>query len=49
MFKKLFYAMILLSSIALAAQQRTITGVVSDESGPLPGVTIVVKGTTYWN
>ncbi|MCG7503328.1 von Willebrand factor type A domain-containing protein [Tenacibaculum sp. Mcav3-52] len=46
MFKKLFYAMILLSSIALAAQQRTITGVVSDESGPLPGVTIVVKGTT---
>ncbi|MDO6676121.1 von Willebrand factor type A domain-containing protein [Tenacibaculum sp. 1_MG-2023] len=46
MLKKLFYAMILLSSIALAAQQRTITGVVSDESGPLPGVTIVVKGTT---
>lgn len=46
MFKKLFYAMLLLSSIAFAAQQRTITGVVSDESGPLPGVTIVVKGTT---
>ncbi|RSC93759.1 vWA domain-containing protein [Tenacibaculum singaporense] len=46
MFKKLFYAMLLFSSIALAAQQRTITGVVSDESGPLPGVTIVVKGTT---
>ncbi|MEE3999289.1 von Willebrand factor type A domain-containing protein [Tenacibaculum sp. FZY0031] len=46
MFKKLFYVMLLLSSIALAAQQRTITGVVSDESGPLPGVTIVVKGTT---
>ncbi|WP_440121951.1 YfbK domain-containing protein [Tenacibaculum sp. Ill] len=46
MFKKLFYAMLLLSSITLVAQQRTITGVVSDESGPLPGVTIVVKGTT---
>lgn len=46
MFKKLFYAMLLLSSITLVAQQRIITGVVSDESGPLPGVTIVVKGTT---
>ncbi|GFD76757.1 hypothetical protein KUL113_61770 [Tenacibaculum sp. KUL113] len=46
MFKKLFYVMLLLSSIALAAQQRTITGVVSDESGSLPGVTILVKGTT---
>ncbi|MFV0247432.1 MAG: carboxypeptidase-like regulatory domain-containing protein [Tenacibaculum sp.] len=28
------------------AQQRTITGTVSDESGPLPGVTILKKGTT---
>lgn len=46
MFKKLFYAILLLSSITLVAQQRIITGVVSDESGPLPGVTIVVKGTT---
>ena len=46
MFKKLFYAMLLLSSITLVAQQRTIKGVVSDESGPLPGVTIMVKGTT---
>ena len=46
MFKKLFYAMLLLSSITLVAQQRIITGVVSDESGLLPGVTIVVKGTT---
>jgi len=46
MFKKLFYTMLLLSSITLVAQQRIITGVVSDESGPLPGVTIVVKGTT---
>lgn len=46
MFKKLFYVMLLLSSIALAAQQRTITGIVSDESGLLPGVTILVKGTT---
>ena len=28
------------------AQQKTITGVVSDKSGPLPGVNVVVKGTT---
>lgn len=29
------------------AQERTISGNVSDESGPLPGVSIVVDGTTY--
>ncbi len=28
------------------AQQKTITGTVSDESGPLPGVSVVIKGTT---
>lgn len=28
------------------AQERTISGTVSDESGPLPGVTILKKGTT---
>ncbi|MCL9809177.1 SusC/RagA family TonB-linked outer membrane protein [Flavobacterium luminosum] len=28
------------------AQEKTITGVVSDASGPLPGVNVVVKGTT---
>lgn len=28
------------------AQDRTISGTVSDESGPLPGVTILKKGTT---
>ncbi|WGH75935.1 von Willebrand factor type A domain-containing protein [Tenacibaculum tangerinum] len=43
---KLFYAMLLLSSITLVAQQKTIKGIVSDESDPLPGVTIMVKGTT---
>ena len=26
--------------------QQTITGVVSDEEGPLPGATIIVKGTS---
>lgn len=28
------------------AQEKTISGTVSDESGPLPGVTIIVKGTS---
>ena len=27
------------------AQQKTISGTVSDESGPLPGVNVIVKGT----
>lgn len=28
------------------AQERTITGTVSDESGPLPGVSVLIDGTT---
>ncbi len=28
------------------AQESTITGTVTDESGPLPGVSIIIKGTT---
>jgi Ca-activated chloride channel family protein len=28
------------------AKQKTITGIVSDQSGPLPGANVVVKGTT---
>jgi hypothetical protein len=27
------------------AQEKTVSGVVSDSSGPLPGVNVVVKGT----
>jgi len=27
------------------AQEKTVTGMVSDASGPLPGVTVVIKGT----
>jgi TonB-linked SusC/RagA family outer membrane protein len=37
---------VLFSSLLLHAQERTITGVVSDETGPLPGVSIIIKGTT---
>ena len=28
------------------AQEKTVTGTVSDETGPLPGVSVVIKGTT---
>jgi len=28
------------------AQEKTITGTVSDESGPLPGVNVIIKGTS---
>ncbi|MEO0045658.1 MAG: hypothetical protein RL705_849 [Bacteroidota bacterium] len=28
------------------AKQKTITGIVSDQSGPLPGANVVIKGTT---
>jgi len=28
------------------AQEKTISGTVTDESGPLPGVSVVIKGTT---
>lgn len=31
------------------AQQKTITGTVSDSSGPLPGVSVLVKGTNKGN
>ena len=39
----LFLALVVQISFA---QQRTITGKVSDGSGPLPGVSIIVKGST---
>ena len=29
------------------AQERTISGTVTDESGPLPGVSILIEGTTH--
>jgi Ca-activated chloride channel homolog len=33
------------SSVSEQAKQKTITGIVSDVSGPLPGVNVFVKGT----
>ncbi|NQX81779.1 MAG: SusC/RagA family TonB-linked outer membrane protein [Flavobacteriaceae bacterium] len=36
---------LLFFSVSFMYAQKTVIGTVSDESGPLPGVTIVVKGT----
>ncbi|GAA4775591.1 MULTISPECIES: vWA domain-containing protein [Flavobacterium] len=44
---KLFsLAITMLISFVAMTQERTITGIVSDASGPLPGVNVIVKGTT---
>lgn len=46
-YKLLCLALFLLPNIALFAQQKTITGTVTDSDGiPLPGVNVIVKGTT---
>ncbi|WP_075342350.1 SusC/RagA family TonB-linked outer membrane protein [Tenacibaculum agarivorans] len=41
----LTFLLVLLVQISFA-QEKTITGTVSDSSGPLPGVNVVVKGTS---
>src|SRR6476620_7044847 len=45
-FKWIFTLLMALTMQFSFAQEKTITGVVSDASGPLPGVNVVVKGTT---
>ncbi len=42
-FYKLFFIGVMLIGSALSAQ--TVTGVVSDSEGPMPGVNVIVKGT----
>ncbi|MCF6132411.1 vWA domain-containing protein [Flavobacterium wongokense] len=44
--KLISLAIAMLFCVVTVAQQKTITGVVSEKSGPLPGVNVVVKGTT---
>ena len=39
-------AIAMLFCIIAFAQEKTITGIVSDKLGPLPGANVVVKGTT---
>ncbi len=41
-----FWTLLLALAVQLSfAQEKTVKGVVSDASGPLPGVTVMVKGT----
>ncbi len=41
-----FWTLLLALAVQLSfAQEKTVKGVVSDASGPLPGVTVLVKGT----
>ena len=42
----LVFLLTLVSQVALAYQQNTITGTVTDSDGlPIPGVNVIVKGT----
>lgn len=45
-FKWIFTLLLAVSMQFSFAQEKTVTGVVSDKSGPIPGANIVVKGTT---
>jgi TonB-linked SusC/RagA family outer membrane protein len=44
-FKWIFTLLLALSMQFSFAQEKTVSGVVSDETGPLPGANVVVKGT----
>jgi hypothetical protein len=43
--KMYFFVLMSLISFTAFAQTTTVSGTVSDETGPLPGVSIVLKGT----
>jgi len=42
---KIFLALLLTVSGSMAYSQQSVSGVVTDDSGPLPGVTVIIKGT----
>jgi TonB-linked SusC/RagA family outer membrane protein len=45
--KKLLTFILIIFSFSAFAQERTLTGKVTDDTGqPLPGVTVIIKGTT---
>ncbi len=44
--KIMLLVFVALASLTVYAQEKTISGIVSDEMGPLPGVNIQIKGTT---
>lgn len=46
LFKKFIFAALLILSVGAYAQNTSVSGLVTDGSDPLPGVNIIVKGTT---
>ena len=44
--RKILFLILLVSSVCLQAQNLTVRGVVSDESEALPGVSILIEGTS---
>ncbi|TDD78803.1 SusC/RagA family TonB-linked outer membrane protein [Flavobacterium caseinilyticum] len=44
-FKWIFSLLLALSMQFVFAQEKTVTGVVSDASGPVPGVNVIIKGS----
>ncbi|MBL4879730.1 MAG: TonB-dependent receptor [Oleispira sp.] len=44
--KYLIFALSCVFSLSMYAQDVTVSGTVSDQNGPLPGVSVVVEGTT---
>lgn len=45
MLKKITLVFLLLITVKINAQQKIITGIVSDSTSPLPGVNVTIKGT----
>ncbi len=45
-FKWIFTLLVVFTMQFSFAQEKTVTGVVSDKTGPLPGANVIVKGTT---
>ena len=46
MLNKLFYVLLIFGILMTQAQEKEIKGTVTDVSGALPGVSIIIKGTT---
>jgi len=46
LFKNFLALFLMLAALTATAQSVEVSGTVSDETGPLPGVNIVEKGTT---
>lgn len=47
MFKHLLTVVLMIATLSVSAQVKTVTGKVTDDSGtPIPGASVLVKGTS---